>query len=196
LFINYYNLVIDNLSNYPRSRKSHTSYLKKNIRHHHNMALIKIRSATRHEKVFCYFNQIVDLISPTTSTYLQHILYMCVCVWSVNKSYPYLTLGLYKRFIYIDGLPKDRWTGPNWCVHTTHIYHLFLSTRRFWFNFFSHNFFYLLLCPLYGPHLLLSIQTDFFDVFVLYLNPSQRIYYIEHLHLPMWKKNPSHVTFV
>jgi len=155
------------------------------------MTLIKIRSATRHEKVFCYFNQIVDLISPTASTYVEHILYMCVCVWSVNKSYPYLTLGLYKRFIYIDGLPKDRWTGPNWCVHTTHIY---IYTIYFYLLedsgsiFFHIIFFYLLLRPLYGPHLLLSIQTDFFDVFVLYLNPSQRIYYIEHLYLPMWKK--------
>lgn len=100
--------------------------LKKNIRrHHNNMTLIEIRSVTRNEKVFCYVHQIVDLKSPTTSTYVQYIWYMCVCVWSVNKSYLCLTLGLYKRFIYIDGLSKDRWTGPNWCVHTTHIYHFF-----------------------------------------------------------------------
>lgn len=70
---------------------------------------------------------------------------MCVYVWSVNKSYPYLTLGLYKRFIYIDGLPKDRWTGPNWCVHTIHIHHLFFYLLEDSGSIFFHIIFFYLL---------------------------------------------------
>jgi len=119
------------------------------------------------------------------------VLFMCVCVWSVNKSYPYLTLGLYKRFIYIDGLPKDRWTGPNWCVHVYiySIYHLFFYLLEDSGSIFFHViFFYLLLRALYGPHLLLSIQTDFFDGFVLYLNPVNASA-MTHLYIMCTKKN-------
>jgi len=89
------------------------------------------------KRCFYYFNPTVDLIS--------HNVRVCtlngsVCVWSVNKSYPYLTLGLYKRFIYINGLPKDRWTNPNWCVHTSFLFFYLLEDSGS--IFCSHIFFF------------------------------------------------------
>lgn len=67
--------------------------------------LIGIRSLEPYDVKRCFVILTRSLTSESSTT---SGLYVWVCVnayvWSVNKSYPYLTLGPYKRFIYINGL--------------------------------------------------------------------------------------------